>query len=199
MVRPNILDQWQISSAELAEIIAANPSMRGLVFGYVAEFKLRKMWFSGKAVENATKYDDHDRGRKSDLVFRYKDCEITVESKSLQTASILPTLEGFRGKFQCDASDRRAVTLPDGSTLETTCLVVGQFDLLAVNLFAFENKWRFVFARNQDLPRSTFKKYTPTQRQSLLATLVTVTWPSQAPFEEEPFRLLDVIAKEKSR
>ena len=82
-----------------------------------------------------------------------------VECKSLQTASIKKTGEVFTGTSQCDASDRRKVQFSDGTTLETTCLLTGEFDILAVNLFAFEGQWRFVFAKNADLPRSTYRKY----------------------------------------
>jgi len=63
MERETILQRWGITAAELTEIVAANPSMRGLMVGYVAEYKLRKMFFeSDTRVENLTKYDDHDRG-----------------------------------------------------------------------------------------------------------------------------------------
>ena len=119
--------------------------------------------------------------------------------KSLQTASVQQTDEGYQGRFQCDASDRRTVELPNGESMQTTCLVVGQFDLLAVNLFAFRERWDFAFIRNRDLPRSRYRRYTPEQRQYLLATLVAVTWPVQTPFESEPFRLLGEIAREKSQ
>lgn len=112
-----------------------------------------------------------------------------IECKSLQTNSIRCLENTFVGKAQCDASDRRTVTFADGSTLETTCLLAGEFDILAVNLFAFENKWRFIFAKNTDLPRSRFKRYTEEQRSQLLASLVPVTWPPQPPFREDPFSL----------
>ncbi len=61
--------------------------------------------------------------------------------------------------FQCDASDKRLVKLPSGQEIETTCLVVGGFDLLAVNIFQFANQWKFAFAKNADLPRTTSRKY----------------------------------------
>jgi len=101
--------------------------------------------------------------------------------------------------LQCDASDRRSIRLPNGDVLETTCLVVSEFDLLAVNLFALENKWRFAFARNEDLPHATYRGYIEEQRQYLLATLMTVTWPLQPPFGAEPFRLLENIVRGRSR
>ena len=195
----NLLERWQLTPQELSEIISQNPSMRGLLMGYVAEYKLRKIWFSDDRVERAIKYDDHDRSRPSDLEVHYNGVPITVEVKSLQTASVQQTDEGYQGRFQCDASDRRTVELPSGERMQTTCLVVGQFDLLAVNLFAFREQWDFAFIRNRDLPRSRYRRYTAEQRQYLLATLVNVTLPLQSPFEPEPFRLLDEISREKSQ
>ncbi len=117
--------------------------------------------------------------------------------KSLQTNSIQKVEEEHIGKFQCDASDRRRVTLPDGQQVETTCLVVGEFDLLAVSLFGFENEWRFAFAKNEALPRSKHKGYTEEQRIYLLATLVEVSWPLKSPFELEPYKLLEEIVQTK--
>lgn len=88
----------------------------------------------------------------------YQGHRFVVESKSLHTHSIRKEGDVWLGKAQCDASDRRSVTFADGSTLETTCLLAGEFDILAVNLFAFQDEWRFVFAKNSELPRSTYKK-----------------------------------------
>ena len=48
------------------------------------------------------------------------------------------TAEGWKGKAQVDASDRREVVLPDNSRVTTTCLLKGEFDILAINVFAFE-------------------------------------------------------------
>ena len=164
----NILEKWALTQEELAEIIEANPSMRGLIFGYVAEYKVRKMWFSDERVEHVRKYDDHDREKKGDLALTYKGVEFTVEVKSLQTATVKKEDDTYTALFQCDASDRRTVILPTGETLQTTCLLVGGFDLLAVCIFHFGDAWRFAFAKNVDLPRSEYRRYTPQQRQHLL-------------------------------
>lgn len=195
----SILDRWEITIEELAELVDKNPSLRGVLLGYIAEMKLRKLWFSTESITHAIKYDDHDRKKKGDLVITYNSKSFIVESKSLRTNSIEieETAAGIRykGKAQCDASDRRIIALPDGSEINTTCLLVGELDLLAVNIFAFENTWRFIFAKNSDLPRSNYPKYTEEQRKYLLASLVTVTWPPEPPFYAEPFRLLDEIAE----
>ncbi len=194
-----ILERWQITAEELTEIVDKNPSMRGNMFGYVAEMKLHKLWFSSWRVTQATKYDDHDRKKKGDLVITYKGQSFIVESKSLQTNSIRESGGRYTGTAQCDASDRRVIELPDGSSVNTTCLLVGEFDLLAINIFAFTNEWRFLFVKNQDLPRSRFRKYTPTQQEHLLASLVPVVYPPEPPLRDEPFTLLDEIIEERER
>jgi hypothetical protein len=64
----------------------------------------------------------------------------------------------WTGVAQVDASDSREISFPDGSKLKTTCLRRGEFDLLAINCFAFGEKWRFAFALNSELPANTYKK-----------------------------------------
>jgi hypothetical protein len=192
-----ILERLDITAEELTAIVDRNPSLGGILLGYAAEWKLRSMWFSGAEITKLVKHNNHNRKRKGDLVVAYKGHDFIVECKSLQTHTVRREAHQYAGKSQCDASDRRTITLPDGSRVTTTCLQVGEFDLLAVNLFAFENRWRFVFAKNLDLPRTTFRGYAPEQRQYLLATLVTVTWPPSWPFREEPFKLLDEIIQNR--
>jgi hypothetical protein len=87
--------------------------------------------------------------------------------------------------------------LPNGETIATTCLLIGKFDILAVNLFEFGHTWRFGFAKNADLPRSTHRAYTPVQRQYLLATGIRMTWPLEPPFRSDPFSLLDEVVEAK--
>jgi hypothetical protein len=43
-----ILSRWSITAEELTLAIDENPSLRGMLLGYVAELKLRNMWFMGK-------------------------------------------------------------------------------------------------------------------------------------------------------
>ncbi len=195
-----LIEDWGLTTEELNEILASRASLRGILVGFIAEYKLPKMWFSDPRIEHLERYDNHDRTRHGDFGFLYKGVPITVQVKSLQTNSIRPVAAGYTGTFQCDASDRRPVKLPNGKTVETTCLLVGGFDLLAVNLFAFGQRWRFGFAKNVDLPRSNSPKYTPQQRKYLLATSVRITWPLGAPFRDEPFQLLDeIIAAKRGR
>ncbi len=198
-----LLDRWDITAEELTEVVDQNPSLRGMLFGYVAEVKLRQYIASDDRVSGLAKDDDHDRAKKGDLRFMYGGREFVLETKSLQTNSIKveKTLDGERltGKAQCDASDRREVLFPDGSKLATTCLRVGEFDVLAINIYTFFGEWKFIFAANLNLPRSRYKKYTPEQRKNLLASLVPVEWPlaENSIFTTDLFVLLDRLLQEQ--
>lgn len=187
----SILQRWDVTVEELTQVVDQNPSLRGMILGYLAELKLEKLWLRHEDIADVSKHDDHDRKKKGDRVVLYKGKEFIFESKSLQTNSIRKTERGWVGRAQVDASDRRLVTLPDGTEVNTTCLLRDEFDVLAVNVFAFDEKWRFVFAKNSDLPFSEYKGYTEYRRRHLLATLVTVHWPPEAPFHEEPFTLMN--------
>ena len=162
-----------------------------MILGYLAELELEKFWLRHEDISDIRKYDDHDRRKKGDRIVVYKGRNFIFESKSLQTNTIRQTNEGWAGKAQVDASDRRTVMLPDETTASTTCLLRGEFHILAVNAFAFEGKWIFVFAKNSDLPSSKYRRYTEYQKSHLLATLVTVHWPPKHPFYEEPFSLMN--------
>jgi hypothetical protein len=193
-MKKDVFQHWGISPEQLSQAILENGSLRGMVFGYVAEIKLRELLSAHPNIELVVKNDDHDRTRKSDLRVRYRGREFRVESKSLQTNSIKRLPDGtWTGKTQVDGSDRRMVRFEDGSSLETTLLLPGEFDVLAVNCFAFEDSWFWLFAKNQDLPRSSFAKYTPAQRQGLLASLVSVQKPATGIFTPDIFALLDTM------
>lgn len=199
------LEDWDLSFDEINELLTDNPSLRSFVSGYAAEMKCRRMWFDNERVSNVMKYDDHDRTKKGDIAFVYKGETFTVEVKSLQTNLIKRDANGnLIGKFQCDASDRREVTFRDGSSVETTCLLVGEFDLLAVNLHGFYGDWKFAFAKNEDLPRvngtrGRAKSYTELQLQNLLATTMPITDPPIAPYRMEPWSLLDELIEERAK
>jgi len=122
---------------------------------------------------------------------------VLLESKSLQTNSIKRTLNAgvfsATATYQCDASDCRKITLRNGRVVTTTCLEVGEFEIVAVNLFAIDDTWRFAFALNNDLPRTKSKKYAKRVRPFLLATLPKITWPQHYPYVSDPFVLMNLL------
>lgn len=193
--RSLLFERWGITEQELTDLVDANPSLRGIMLGYVAEKKFHDIYLGHPAITEKGKDDDHDRKKKGDRHIIYKNKRLVIEIKSLQTEMVAQIGEDeWTGRTQVDASDRRIVKFPDGTELNTTLLLRGEFDLLAVNCFAFGNQWRFVFAKNSDLPCSTFKKYTQAQREGLIASLIPITWPPKPPFTDNPFTLLDQLA-----
>jgi len=188
----SILTEWNITENELTKLISENTSLRGMLLGYIAEYKFQSIYLDNPKITSSSKDDDHDRTRKGDRRIVYKGKTFVIEVKSLQTHTIKKTENNtWFGKTQVDGSDRRIVTFEDGTELNTTLLLRGEFDVLAVNCFGFEKKWNFAFCKNCDLPTSTFKKYTENQRNGLIASLVSVTWPPQPPFTDNLFKLLD--------
>lgn len=189
-----ILDKWEISAEEFTKIVDDNPSLRGFIFGYISEYKARSIFNGNKYIENIIKYDDHDRKSKGDISFFYKGKEFKIEAKSLQTNSVVKIGDDeWFGKFQCDASDRREILLPNGRTINTTCLAVGEFDIVAISLYAFGDKWRFAFAKNCDLPHPGTKSrnISVDDREYLIKTLINISWPLQPPFTTDVFALLE--------
>lgn len=148
----SVLRRWGITAEELTKLVDENPSLRGIMLGYVAEHHLTKLLAASDQVSDSLKYDDHDRTKKGDRVVSYKGHRFVIESKSLQTNYVKDLGDGkWAGKAQVDGSDRRTITFPDGTNLETTLLLPGEFDVLAVNCFAFGGTWRWAFCRNSDL------------------------------------------------
>lgn len=191
------LDQAGISPEDFTKAVLKNPSLRGILIGYIAEEKFEERWLRDSRISNPYKNDDHNRAGKGDRVITYQGRQFIIEVKSLQTNSIKKIENGcYTAKAQVDASDKRIITLPNGDKVNTTCLLVGEFDVLGVNLFGIEGKWDYVFAKNQDLPRSTYGKYSPEQRLYLLSSLVPIKIPVQPPFSNDLFEILDSIINE---
>lgn len=97
------------------------------------------------------------------------------------------------GNYQCDASDCREISLKNNNKVKTTCLQVGEFDILAINMFAFNNKWDFAYILNKDLPRTKSSKYSDEDKQFLLHTSPKITLPLKEPYVNDPFILMDKL------
>jgi len=194
----NILERWDITIEELTQLVDENPSLRGFIMGYLAEYKMRQYLIANPLITNLRKFDDHDRKNKHDLVVAYKGKDFSFEFKSLQTNTIIKTSdETYTAVFQCDASDKRKIELPDGRFVETTCLRFGDFDIVGVSIFHFTNKWEFAFALNRDLPMSQYKKYPDEIRCQLIKSSIPITYPIQPPFVSDPVLLLEYLYLER--
>lgn len=66
----SLLKRWDITEEELTQVVDQNPSLRGMLFGYAAEVKLRQYIARNSPVTSMNKDDDHDRRKKGDLRVR---------------------------------------------------------------------------------------------------------------------------------
>ena len=188
---PMTLRSMDLTLDDLETLILANPNLRGPIFGYAAEPKaiaqLEAKYL--KRFKDFGKPDDHDRNLHFDRLVGIDGHLVRLEVKSLQTASIRQKEDGgpLRGSFQVDASDKREVTLSDGSTVTTTALVRGGFDVVAINMFAAFGSWRFAYCAERDLPSSKMKRLNSEQRSQLLQTSVQIVIPWPKGDLQEPF------------
>lgn len=88
MPQKTILETWDISPTYLTDLVNSNPSLRGMIVGYIAERKLMEVFDNHARTENHRKDDDHDRKKKGDLVVTYRGEEFRIEVKSLQTNTV---------------------------------------------------------------------------------------------------------------
>jgi hypothetical protein len=190
-VLENIKDpsRW-IETAGLIRIMTDNPSLRGMTYGYVAEYAF-SLYLDNLGIREHFKEDDHKK-TKSDRTFVHKGRRFTIQLKSLQTNTVQETSPGqFKAKVQNDASDRRKIKLPNGKVVETTCYQVGEYDILGVSLQPFAGDWEFAFKKNKDLKRSVSDKYSKTIRKYLLATTEDISFPLSQDWTSDLLSLLD--------
>ncbi|MBL8448581.1 MAG: hypothetical protein JNM32_01505 [Dechloromonas sp.] len=170
-----------IPPEELVSAIKRAPSLRGMILGYIAEEMFEKHVLNENPdISHVQKHDDHDRSvNKSDRDFRYNGRKYSIQLKSVQTNSIawLPEDEVLVADVQNDASDRRAITLPNGHKVETTNYAIGDYDILAVPLFPFSGEWEFAYKRNRDCRLTDSKKYSEEDKQYLLPTTEKLHYP----------------------
>lgn len=201
----NFLDELNITLDELDDVFKENPSLRGTIVGYLGEIKLRYHLSKNKQIEILPKPDDHDRTAKYDLPIKYKGKVFKIEVKSLQTNSIKAIKNSsdikFKATVQCDASDCRAILLPNGKTVTTTCLQYGDFDILAVNMYMFNKKWEYAFTLNEHIPHSgkgSKKNPIPEDCQKyIMKTSIPITYPIGDIFTSDICSLLDYLIKKE--
>lgn len=200
---PNFLSSWHLTLEELENMVVSNPSLRGFMVGYMAESKIRTYFLSHPEISNIYKPDDHDRSKKCDLLLTYMGHEFSFEIKSLQTNTVRTANDdgGLVASFQCDASDRRLIDLPNGHSINTTCLKYGDFDILAINLFAFTGNWDYAFVLNKDLPHATVGRskrnfIAEDDLKYLIKSSIKITYPLQEPFVSNPFILMKRLLQE---
>ncbi|MFB6177841.1 MAG: hypothetical protein ABEI99_12005 [Halobaculum sp.] len=207
---PDYWNDWQLDPEEFNRIIDQNSNALSAIYGYVAEERLREGFLEGDPrVANVRSPEDQDSGDKGDWAFEYRGEPMKIEVKSLQTHTIrsvdteqtkLGEDDGTRwraGFHLKGSSDQRTVEY-DGKEYNTTLMNVEEsdVDIMAVNLYRIEDRWRFAFLRVDDLPRSK-GDYPDGLRKQLAKSQIRLTVPLEDPFTEDLYGLMDQILAER--
>lgn len=197
--RLQTIRRWKLSLSDFESLVAENPHVYAPMSGFLAEYQCRERHLKRPEITKLARPSGYDKNEKGDFTFIYKEQLVRLEVKSLDGPRVEQQgAECWTGTFQCNASDKRSVLLPNGHKVETNCIVAGGWDVLAVNLFSFGDKWRFAFARQCDLPRAS-ELYKAADRKHLLASSMRINWPLTKPFTNDLVSLLDTIVAEKKR
>jgi hypothetical protein len=194
--RRRVIKSWGMSLDDLHTMVAENPHVYSPLSGFVAEYKCRQLYLERAEITDIVRPTGYDKKEKGDFKFTYRGERIGLEVKSLDTPKVCHLGEDrWVGQFQCNASDARMVLLPNGEKVSTNCIVAGGWDVLAVSLSAFGGSWRFAFARQSDLPRASVKY--AEHRAHLLATVMKMAFPVNAPFSEDLMAVLDTVVRDR--
>lgn len=189
------IGKMEVDLIGLSEMVESNPSLRSFIVGYQAEYMCRREISRQLGITKFKKYDDHDRTKHGDIWFDYNGREYSIECKCLQSNYVeFDEKTGtWSGKYQCDGSDATEVTLPNGHTVTTVSYPFGMFDIVAVGLFAFGDRWSFAFVKTEDLlPRKYTKRSKIPEEDCpyFIKTMQDVTLPLKAPYTSQIIELL---------
>jgi hypothetical protein len=208
---PDYWNDWQLDIEEFNRIIDQNSNALSAIYGYVAEERLREASLEEDSrVENIRSPEDQDSADKGDWAFEYRGEPMKIEVKSLQTHTIeaVDTEQTQPGEATDETqwkagfhlkgtSDQRTIEY-EGEEYSTTLMNVekSDVDVMAVNLYRIEDKWRFAFLRVDDLPRSK-GNYPDGLRKQLAKSQIRLTIPLEQPFTEDLYGLMDQILQER--
>lgn len=138
---------------EIESVLEQNPSLRGFVQGYLAEIALMKYLKHIPGVSNVYKIPDRDL-QKGDIHISYNGLSLTIEVKSVSSRGIREDTmhESWDGLVGCKNSDRRVALLENGIEFNTSNIIRGTFDILAISTYAVNEKWDFLYMENRFLP-----------------------------------------------
>jgi hypothetical protein len=144
------------TSAELESLIEENPSLRGYIQGYLGELALKKQLLKIGGVTSVEKISDH-HADKGDLRVIYNGRVVSVEVKSLKTTSVRPDVlnDTWQGTVLIKNTDKREIDVPGIGIINTSSLIKGEFDILAICCYAVSKKWEFLFIENRYLPEKS--------------------------------------------
>ncbi len=150
---PNMSILSDFTAEEIESVINDNSSLRGYLQGYLAEIALKKRLLLIPGVTHVEKIRDQSK-EKGDLRVTYRDCIMTIEVKSVSTDSVRDDLlnESWQGTVSLKSSDKRELVIEGVGIVDTTSLPKGEFDILAISIYAVAGTWDFLYIENEYLP-----------------------------------------------
>ena len=58
--KKSILERWEITEEQLTDLVDQNPSLRGMILGYVAETKFHDQFLDHEAITESGKMQVHN-------------------------------------------------------------------------------------------------------------------------------------------
>jgi hypothetical protein len=180
--------------SDIQGLMEENASLRGYIQGYLAELMLKRQLLQSLEKEIVAKIDkipDRD-ALKGDLLVEYKGVPITIEVKSLATASVREDVlnETWEGIVLVKNTDKRLIEVEGIGSISATNLAKGEFDILAICCFAVTGQWDFTFIENRFLPE-------PDELPGMIKTRFVVN-PSHTPgLTHDPLKVLESIYRQK--
>jgi hypothetical protein len=143
----------EFTFGEIEKVLADNPALRGFIQGYLAELALMKRLAIITGIKDVQKIPDKDI-RKGDILFRYKGTDLTIEVKSVRSGSVKEDVlhETWEGTVGCKSSDKKEQLTSEGILVNTSSIMRGTFDILAISTYTVEGTWDYVYMENKHLP-----------------------------------------------
>lgn len=144
-----LLDQLNLSVAELLSLIDDRFRLASAIRGGAAEFHLEKQLHS---IDGISKIERLDKDGQPDFKFIYKDTEFSIECKN-----VLRRISGDHPRVDFQKT-RASKSNPCSRYYE-----VGHFDILAACLHPVHGKWEFMFTstNNLELHKECPKRFSP--------------------------------------
>lgn len=143
-----------IGEDKLVRILNENPSARGVLLGYSAEYELMDYLEKLPGVLSIKKIPDSHK-QKGDIAIVLEDgLQYFIEVKVFHARSIrVDKKDGsVRGRVSVKSSDSKII---EGTTSRTTSMFHGQFDILAIAYWDTENNLcKFWFMKEKHIPFS---------------------------------------------
>jgi hypothetical protein len=171
------LSSWDTTENEIAKLMDENSSLRGIVLGYVAEEKLKKIIESRTEVSSNHKPHDQNKSIRCDRIIVYKNTQFLIEVKSILTGSVKIDMNSHSGTAKTNYADKKELVFEDGSSCITSLAMRREFDILAINCYPMTGKWDFLFVPNQAIPSTDSNEYTEFQKSQLFTRTIDVCFP----------------------